>query len=67
MRLIIKCSKCDGPMWEERLPDSRKYLDLVCLYCGKRSFVNYQKHEERKRKLYNIHARRTLSRRALLK
>lgn len=43
MILKINCNRCNGPMWEEDIPDSSTVIDIVCMYCGDRKFVNKKK------------------------
>jgi uncharacterized Zn finger protein (UPF0148 family) len=47
----IKCPRCEGPVWEEDLPDSQKVIDLVCIICGHRKYYPKQKYLAFKRKI----------------
>lgn len=50
-RIVIKCPKCSGPMWEEELPDTDRIMDLVCIVCGLRKFYPKQRYLKWRRRM----------------
>lgn len=46
MNVRLNCDKCGGNVWTEKMPDSNSMLDLVCIICGKRSFVKEKEFEK---------------------
>jgi hypothetical protein len=37
---MLKCKKCKGRMFVDRLYSSRLHLELYCMSCGVRQFMN---------------------------
>ena len=51
--LKIKCPKCEGPMWEEDLPDAKAAgkIELACIICGYRAFFDRRKYLAKRREI----------------
>lgn len=56
MILKIVCPRCEGPIWEEDLPDSDEVIDLACIICGYRTFAKKKKYLELKKRIARIYA-----------
>jgi DNA-directed RNA polymerase subunit RPC12/RpoP len=48
-RINLVCDKCSGPVWLDI--ESNKYIDMSCIYCGKRYFVKKAKWKKLEKKL----------------
>lgn len=49
--LVIHCPKCKGVCWEEQMPDTDKFIDIVCIICGLRRFYPKVKYMQWRRKM----------------
>jgi hypothetical protein len=61
--LKIKCPKCNGPMWEDELPETPRHIDLACLVCGERRIfkkADYRKAIKRIEERVDARIRRAL-------
>jgi hypothetical protein len=47
---MIKCSKCFGKMFVDRVFLSKEYLELYCIICGKREMYQHPENGSKKEK-----------------